>query len=399
MRDTSTWKVLRRLVLPVYLPMTAEALGIGMLIPVLPLYLREEGLSFSVVSVILAAAGLGSMIGGLPAGSFLARLDDRAVLIASLIAMAISTALLGLTEAVAALVVFRVIFGVGTIGLRLSRQTYVSNAVHSTERGMAMSFIGGSFRLALLVGPVFGGYLVDQIGFTATFVFCGAVNGIGLLGAAPSNRASGDGRDLSKPPQVGLWAALWFHRALLFRGGLVPALVVAVRNGRYVVIALIAVELGVSPSATGALVAVGTAADLMLFPLSGYLMDRYGRLYAILPSLSLIAAGLLVLSAASSALMVGVAGLVMGIGNGVGAGSMLTLATDLAPPEAKGQVLAGLAVFQDFGTFLGPLIVGITADAIGLEMSAVVLAVMTVVAIAWLLGMVGETRDTQSLRR
>ena len=128
-------------------------------------------------------------------------------------------------------------------------------------------------------------------------------------------------------------------------------------------------------------------------------MDRYGRLYAIVPSLSLIAVGLLVLSAASSTLMVGVAGVVMGIGNGVGAGSMLTLATDLAPPEAKGQILAGLAVFQDFGTFLGPLIVGITADAIGLDWSAVVLAVMAFIAIAWLLGIVGETRDTQPVRR
>ena len=177
-----------------------------------------------------------------------------------------------------------------------------------------MSMIGGSFRLALLVGPAFGGYLVDQIGFTATFVVCGAVNGIGLIGAAPSGRARAAGCELSQQPQVGLWAALWSYRVLLFKGGLVPALVVAVRNGRYVVIALIAVELGASPSTTGALVAVGTAADLVLFPVSGYLMDRYGRLYAIIPSLSLIAVGLLVLSAASSTLMVGVAGVVMGIG-------------------------------------------------------------------------------------
>ena len=393
MTELTPWAALRRLVLPVYLPMTAGALGMGMLVPVLPLYLLEEGLSFSVVSAVLAAAGLGSMIGGLPAGGVLARLDEQALLVASLVAMAASTAVLGLTTAVIALIAFRLVFGVGTIGLRLSRQTYVGNTIPPSVRGRAMSLIGGSFRLALLVGPVLGGYLVDQIGFTTTFLICGAVNGLGLFGAAPPRGQEPLQQGEPETTRLSLWAALWRYRSLLLKGGLAPALVVAVRNGRYVVVPLIAAELGLSPSATGALVTIGTGADLLLFPVAGYLMDRHGRLYAIVPSLSLIAVGLVMLSAADSALTVGVAGAVMGIGNGIGAGSMLTLATDLAPREARGQVLSGLAVLQDGGTLLGPLIVGITADLAGLGASALALAGVVVVAIAWLTVIVGETRD------
>ena len=71
----------------------------------------------------------------------------------------------------------------------------------------------------------------------------------------------------------------------------------------------------------------------------------------------------------------------------------MTLATDLAPREARGQVLSGLAVLQDGGTLLGPLIVGITADLAGLGTSALVLAGVVVVAIAWLTVIVGETRE------
>ena len=72
---------------------------------------------------------------------------------------------------------------------------------------------------------------------------------------------------------------------------------------------------------------------------------------------------------------------------------LYTLATDLAPQEARGQVLSGLAILQDFGTLFGPLIVGITADAAGLGTSTLALAGVMVVAILWFVFIVGETRD------
>lgn len=381
---------LRRLVIPVYLPMGAGALGIGMLVPALPLYLREEGLSFSVVSVVLGAAGLGSMFGGFPSGSILARFNEQILLAIALVAMSVSTILLGMTTAVVALVTFRFVYGMGSIGLRLSRQTFIGNTVPPRLRGRAMALVGGSFRISLLVGPLLGGFLVDSVGFRTTFLICGLLNVVGLFGSASRRRTeTSDGPGVMP---LSLPRALWQHRSILIKGGFAPALAVAVRDGRYVIIPLFALELGLSPSGVGALVALGNAADFLLFPIAGFLMDRYGRLHAIVPSFSLITVGLVILSTANSALVVGIAGIVMGIGNGIGSGTMLTLATDLAPQEARGQVLSGLAILQDFGTLLGPLIVGITADAAGLGTSALALAGVMVVAILRFVFIVGETR-------
>jgi len=331
------------------------------------------------------------MFGGFPSGSILARFNEQILLAIALVAMSVSTILLGMTTAVVALVTFRFVYGMGSIGLRLSRQTFIGNTVPPRLRGRAMALVGGSFRISLLVGPLLGGFLVDSVGFRTTFLICGLLNVVGLFGSASRRRTeTSDGPGVMP---LSLPRALWQHRSILIKGGFAPALAVAVRDGRYVIIPLFALELGLSPSGVGALVALGSAADLLLFPIAGFLMDRYGRLHAIVPSFSLIAVGLVILSTADSALVVGVAGLVMGIGNGIGSGTMLTLATDLAPQEARGQVLSGLAILQDFGTLLGPLIVGITADAAGLGTSALVLAGVMVVAILWFVFVVGETRD------
>ncbi|MFQ5557880.1 MAG: hypothetical protein ACE5GB_10300, partial [Acidimicrobiales bacterium] len=89
-----TGEVLRGLARPVYLPIVASGLGTGMLVPVLPLYLRDTGLSFGVVSTVLAAAGVGAMVGGVPAGGALARAPEKVVMAAALTLMAVTAALL-----------------------------------------------------------------------------------------------------------------------------------------------------------------------------------------------------------------------------------------------------------------------------------------------------------------
>ena len=99
----------------------------------------------------------------------------------------------------------------------------------------------------------------------------------------------------------------------------------------------------------------------------------------------------MILAYSDTALMVAVSGAVMGIGNGIGSGTILTMASDLAPSEARGQVLSGLAVLQETGSLLGPVIVGVAADVAGVGVSALVLAGVMVLAILWLVSVVGET--------
>jgi MFS family permease len=122
-------------------------------------------------------------------------------------------------------------------------------------------------------------------------------------------------------------------------------------------------------------------------------MDRVGRLAAMVPAYGLLAVGLLCLLAADSATGVLLAGLVMGLGNGLSAGSLFTLSSDLAPEEGTGSFLSAASMLTDVGRVIGPLLVGLTADRWGLDAAAVALAVAMVLGLIWLVAIVGETGD------
>ena len=382
--------ILRRLVLPVYLPVVANTLALGMLVPVLPLYLSEEGLSLGQTSVVLAGIGIGAAAGALPAGSLLARFDERTVVVWALILTAASTAAVGLTTSAIALLALRITTGAANGAMRLSRQTYVTRRVEDGMRGRAMSLIGGSFRIGLLIGPLLGGVLVDVFGFTTCFAAAGILSLIGLpptlWAADPPLRESA-----AVPSRGGLIEGVRRHWRLLLVAGVVPMLMMTVREGRFVVVPLIGDELGLSPTEIGAVVTVSTGADALLFPVAGWLMDRFGRLYAIVPSVALIATGLVLVGLAESAAMVVAGGAVIGIGNGMSAGTMLTLGSDLAPADAPGPFLAGIGAIQDGGRILSPLIVGAVAAVGDLGAAALALAGICGAIVAWLVIVIGET--------
>lgn len=389
----STAVSLKRLILPVYMPWGAFSFGMGMMLPILPLYLEEIGLSFTTLSLVMAATGVGATLGGLPIGSATQRLGENKMLMASATSMGVLSALVGLTNVAILLLAIRLATGMSTVGIRLSRQAYVARAVDVQLRGRAMALMGGLSRLGFFVGPPLGGLLADQIGFASTFAICGAVFACGAVPIAllGSERRARDAAPIERDGR--LLATLKPYWRRLASSALGPALIIAARRGRLIVIPLIADDLGLSATAVGLIVAVGTGADLLLFPVSGYVMDRFGRLYATVPAFGLMGVGLLVLGTVDSAAGVTFAGAIIGVGNGMSAGTLLTLGSDLAPPDIRAAFLAGFGSMQDLGGVLGPLIVGWSADAVGLDASAIALAVVLFVAIFHLIFVVGETRD------
>lgn len=385
-------QLLRRLGPAVYLPWILAQLGRGMLLPIVPLYLREIGLSFTLVAVVLAAMGVGAVLGGLPVGGLAGRFGPEWVFVFASLSAAIAAGMLGISTAVLALVAFRLLYGVGAAGLRVSAQLLVNEAVPVGLRGRGMSLLGGGVRVAFFVGPLLGGLLVDLFGFEVAFWCCGLTTLLGLLPFAGSRLDRPAGERLVRPdvPIGDLFGAVRRHGGLLALAGVGTALVMTVREGRNVVVPLIGDELGLSATAVGALVAIGTGADLLLFPVSGWLMDRFGRLFSIVPAFSLLGAGLIVLGLSDTASGAVVAGVIMGVGNGMSAGTMLTLGGDLAPPGA-GPFLAALGVMQDLGVVIGPIIVGWLADAAGLSQSAIVLGLVMFVAVGWIIVVLGDT--------
>ena len=100
-------------------------------------------------------------------------------------------------------------------------------------------------------------------------------------------------------------------------------------------------------------------------------MDRFGRLYSIVPAFTVMAIGLVLLGL-DSATGVAVASVLIGGGNGLTSGAVLTLGADLVSRERRalpGRIQPG----NQSGPLRRPLVVGTIAEFAGLTASAVAL--------------------------
>jgi len=181
------------------------------------------------------------------------------------------------------------------------------------------------------------------------------------------------------------------HGRILGITGLGQLGVSAVRFGRLTLLPLYAQSIGLDASEIGLAIAAASAVDFVLFPVAGWLMDTLGRLYAIVPSFLVMSIGLLLLPQTSSTSTFILVGIIIGIGNGLGAGTMLTLSVDLAPADNPARFLGILRMLSDGGRIAGTILVGAVADQLDLGASSVVLAIIGLATAGLFAMLVGET--------
>ena len=370
-----------------------------MLLPVLPLALLADGLSYQSLSAVLAATGAGALLSQIPIGRLLNRHSENEVMIACVILAGLSVVLLGFVGTVAGLMALRFVSGIGGTGWLLSRQTFITRTIEPGVRGRAMSLFGGLNRVAFLIGPLLGGLIAEQYGFRQAFVVAAVFTGAGVIPLLMSDR--GDDRrkragqqESQRVETAHPLAVFAKHRRILIPAGAAQVCIIAVRYGRFIILPLIGESIGLDIAQIGILVAIGSASDIVLFPAAGYLMDRFGRLAAIVPSFSLMGVGLLLLAGASSHGAIIIAAAIIGVGNGLGSGTMMTLSSDLAPLDSPGEFLAALGTIRELGRIGGPLGVGFLADRVGLDTAALAMASVAFVGVTIMLIGVGETKRT-----
>lgn len=376
---------------PIYGPWMSASLGMSLLLVALPIILVGDGHGYAVASIVAGAGGAGAAAGALPVGWATDRWGPARVGAGSLLTMVGSAAVMTASGTVAILGFSHFVFGAGALGVLLSRQADLTRRIPPLLRGRAMSLMGGTMRFSVLLGTIVGGTLVDVAG--ARWTFGAAVLGaaIGIPAVLPS--ALKPEREVAPigAGGPGLFEVVRENRRRLLHAGLFGMAAMTTREGRMVLLPLVGVALDLRPSTIGILVAAGYSADLILFPLSGFVMDRLGRLAAIVPAYGLLALGLLSLLVVDSATGVLLSGLVMGLGNGLSAGSLFTLSSDLAPEEGTASFLSAVALLTDGGRIFGPLVVAVVASLGSLDAAAVGLALVMILGLVWLVAVVGET--------
>lgn len=386
------------MLLPVYIPTFLLSFGQGVLVPTLPYFAKGFGVPFSLVSLAVAAAGLGTLVADVPVGMALGRLGRRRAMLVGIALVAASSFVVAAVHIFAVLLACRVIGGIGTALWGISRHAYITDVAPRAQRGKFIASFGGINRFGVFAGPFLGGLIGERFGLSWSFVLAGTFSALAGALAIFTIRETGA---RSGVPQHNLrWRSVGrmmrTHRADLASAGAAQIFVAMIRSGRQLIIPLYgAYAIGLDVGAVGTIITAAATVDMVLFMPAGWLMDRFGRKVASVPSFAIMAAGMALIPLATNFVGLLAAATVIGFGNGIGSGSMMTLGADLAPPDAIGEFLGIWRFIGDAGQAGGPLVVGIVADALGLTATAFALGGIGVAAALILSALVRETLQVE----
>lgn len=376
---------LRRIALPAFGPSLMLGIAEGAIYPVLALSALELGASAALAGFIVALVPIGQMLGNLPAAAVASAWGERRAMVGS--AMAGVVALLLCLAAPSLWLFGAAVFALGLVGsvFKLARQTWLTEAAPLALRARAMSTLGGTVRIGMFIGPFAAAAFIHVFGLAGAYwAALLAMVGAGAIAfAVPDLEAPrrGGGHRPSSRHVIGREVRAYAHVFLTL--GLATALVSALRACRQIVIPLWAESIGLSATDTALIYGLMGTVDMLLFYPAGRVMDLWGRLWITLPSMLVMGASFLALPLTTSFASLLVVSMVLGFGNGIGSGLILTVGADASPRVGRTEFLAIWRVISDGGGGAGPLLLSGLTAAVSLAGGIVAIGSLGFVA-AWM---------------
>jgi len=351
-------------------------LSLSMLLPFLPLYVQQLGVSSPAAVVQWSGVAFGATFFGTAITAPLwGRLADRygrkPMLIRAAVGMAIVMSLIGLAHNLAELVVLRLIAGL--IGGYASASIVMVGTQAPRERaGWALGVLSTGALAGNLVGPLVGGFLPTYVGIRGTFFVGGAIIAVAALLTIVVVREDFDRTtDVKKRTDTGAVLPLAINRGVIV-ALLVTAMMVLLANMSIEPIITVYIgQLGVPGDhvarMAGIVMAASAFGSMLTAARFGALADRIGSSKVIIGCL--IATSVVMVPQAfvhqwwQLAILRGLMGMTL-------AGLLPSIAKEIRHAVAdhnSGKTLGYLQSAQFSGQVIGPLIGGQIGAHVGLR--------------------------------
>jgi DHA1 family multidrug resistance protein-like MFS transporter len=368
-------------------------LGQGVLRPTAPLYLQQVfAANYRMVTAIPTVFGAGKWIASLPTGYLLGLLGGRSLMVSGLLVIAVSDVASVMTSTYGVFLGLRALAGVGWAMFGTVATATMVDLPAARRRGRAVSLLMMSETSGLLLGTASGGWLYQGLGVGSPFLFEAACMFVAATLVArwalqpgtkqPATAGSGHRRPLREV----------LRTPGVFVMSVTNAVLTAIQTGVLAFLfPLYLVERGgFGPQAVGVLTSLGIVGRLVALWLGGDLSDRRGRPRVLVSGLLVYAALLGSVPLLTSSVGLGLWSLALGGAAGFVAPLPTAVVADQAPPPLQGLAIGWLRTVTDSGQILGPLVMGASADELGLAAPFQFGAVLLVAA-AWRCRSTGRT--------
>jgi DHA1 family multidrug resistance protein-like MFS transporter len=367
--------------------------GFGVVIPVLPVYVRSFGVGYVEVGAVVSAFALVRLVASPFCGWLINRGGERTILAIGIGIVAVSSGLVGIAETYPQVLVLRGIGGVGSAMFTISAMTLLLGTTPPALRGRAMGFYQGGFLIGGMAGPALGGILA-VISLQAPFFFyAGTLTIAGLVGLVLLQP-----RTLEVPGSAGTQPVPFrlvardprFIAACLanlaqgwssfgVRSALVPVLVVEVLHR--------------PPVWTGIAFAVAAVAQTIALGPAGRFVDTVGRRPAMVGAFAVGAVAMMAIPFTPNIWILMIVLCVYGAAAAF-MGTAPAAAVGDAAGARGGQPVAVFSAFADVGAIIGPLVAGALVDAASFPAAFGTAVVFLLVASVYSLRMPRESGAT-----
>ena len=381
---------LRRIAVSAFGPSLLFGLGEGAILPVIPLSARNLGASVAMAALAVTLIGIGSLLSNIPASLITMHRGERWAIVAAAVWCALAMALSAWTDHLGVFALGCFMVGMSQAVFSLARQSYLTEAVPPEFRARAMSTLGGAMRVGLFIGPFVAAGAIHRYGLVGAY-------GVGIVALAVAavvaaripdlehgTADSAAGAAVPRGSVPSLRSVVRDHHRLFMTLGIGVMLVSAVRATRQAVIPLWADHLALAPSVAALIYGVAGGVEMLVFYPAGKVMDQKGRRWVAVPSMLIMGLPLLLMPFTQGAASLLLAASVIGFGNGIGSGMVMTLGADHSPRVGRPHFLGVWRLMADLGSSCGPALLSLLAATLSLGTGIAVTGLIAFAAAAQL---------------
>ena len=343
----------------------SSMLGVGIILPLLPIYAENLGATGIWLGVIFAGFSISRTIIMPVAGRLSDRRGRKLILGIGLFAFALTSLGYIWANDTASLFLIRFLQGIASGMILPIAQAYIGDIAPEGEEGKWMGYFNATFFTGFGFGPLMGGILTEHLGMNAAFYAMGGLNLLAFLGVAlflpeistrkKATAANSSYKDIA--------ASSTMRGLFSFRLGF------ALARGAFVTFLpiLAGINLGLSPSLIGILLTVNILGMSLLQIPAGIIADRFSKRALVVLGCAIHLVALALIPAVGNFWQLLVLCVLLGIGGAIAMPAASVLVISQGRRFGMGVTMATFSVAMSAGLAIGPILAGVIADFLSIS--------------------------------